>query len=57
MEYLSLKKAFFGFIAFRMTSRDVPIKDEITGASTGELLAMLGWKRRKRQAKTDAGTD
>lgn len=35
---------------------DVPIKDEVTDASVGELLVMLGWKRRKRQGETDAGT-
>lgn len=34
----------------------VPIKDEITDTAVGELLTMLGWKRRKRQGKTDAGT-
>ncbi len=29
----------------------VPIKDEVTDASLGELLATLGWKRRGRKAK------
>ena len=31
----------------------VPIKDEVTDASLGELLATLGWKRRGRKPKTD----
>jgi len=31
----------------------VPIKDEMSDAAVGELLTMLGWKRRKRRAKTD----
>ena len=30
----------------------VPIKDEITDASLGELLATLGWKRRGRKSKS-----
>ena len=30
---------------------NVPIKDEITDASLGELLAMLGWKRKGRKSK------
>jgi len=30
---------------------DVPMKDEITDAAVGELLVMLGWKRRKRQPR------
>ena len=29
----------------------VPIKDEVTDASLGELLAMLGWKRKGRKPK------
>jgi DNA-binding Lrp family transcriptional regulator len=28
---------------------NVTIKDEVTDASVGELLTILGWKRRKRQ--------
>ena len=32
---------------------DMPIKDEMSDAAVGELLVMLGWKRRKRRAKTD----
>jgi len=28
---------------------DVPLKDEASDAVVGELLAMLGWKRRKRR--------
>jgi predicted transcriptional regulator len=28
---------------------DVKIKDEMSDAAVGELLAMLGWKRKKRQ--------
>ena len=31
----------------------VPIKDEMSDAAVGELLVMLGWKRRKRRAKTN----
>jgi len=30
---------------------DMPIRDEMSDAAVGELLAMLGWKRRKRQPK------
>jgi len=30
----------------------VPIKDEVSDATVGELLVMLGWKSRKRR-KTD----
>lgn len=30
---------------------NVPIKDEVTDASLGELLAMLGWKRKGRKSK------
>jgi DNA-binding Lrp family transcriptional regulator len=29
----------------------VPLKDEITDSSVGELLVMLGWKKRERKAK------
>ena len=29
----------------------VPIKDEVTETSLGELLATLGWKRRGRKSK------
>jgi len=36
---------------------DVPIKDEITDTTVGELLLMLGWKRRKRRGETNTGTD
>jgi DNA-binding Lrp family transcriptional regulator len=28
---------------------DVPLKDEDSDAAVGELLVMLGWKRRKRE--------
>jgi predicted transcriptional regulator of viral defense system len=31
---------------------DVPIKDEISDSAVGELLVMLGWKRRERKART-----
>lgn len=30
----------------------VPIKDEVTETSLGELLATLGWKRRGRKSKS-----
>jgi len=30
---------------------DMPIRDEMSDAAVGELLVMLGWKRRKRQPK------
>jgi DNA-binding Lrp family transcriptional regulator len=29
----------------------VPLKDDISNAAVGELLAVLGWKRGRRQAK------
>jgi DNA-binding Lrp family transcriptional regulator len=32
---------------------DVPLKDEVSDAAVGELLVILGWKRRKRQTKTE----
>jgi len=32
---------------------DMPLKSEVTGAAVGELLVMLGWKPRKRRAKTE----
>jgi len=31
----------------------MPLKDEISDAEVGELLVMLGWKRRKRPPKTE----
>jgi len=31
----------------------VPLKDEVTDTSLGELLATLGWKRRGRKLKTE----
>ena len=31
---------------------DVPLKDEVSDSAVGELLAMLGWKRRKKNATT-----
>lgn len=30
---------------------DMPVKDEASDAAVGELLIMLGWKRRARRAK------
>lgn len=30
---------------------DMPIRDGMSDAAVGELLVMLGWKRRKRQPK------
>ena len=32
---------------------DMPIRDEMSDAAVGELLVMLGWKRRKRQPKNE----
>jgi DNA-binding Lrp family transcriptional regulator len=32
---------------------DMPLKNEIGEAEVGELLTMLGWKRRKREPKTE----
>ena len=32
----------------------VPIKDEVSDATVGELLGMLGWKSRKRRKSDDA---
>ena len=32
---------------------DVPLKDEVSDAAVGELLVILGWKPRKRRAKTE----
>jgi len=32
---------------------DMPIKDGMSDTAVGELLVMLGWKRRKRQPKTE----
>jgi len=34
----------------------VPIKDEVTDASLGELLATLGWKSKKRKSKADTAS-
>jgi DNA-binding Lrp family transcriptional regulator len=31
---------------------DMPISDEATDAAVGELLVMLGWKRRRQPART-----
>ena len=31
---------------------NVPLKDDYSDAAVGELLVMLGWKRRKKQEKT-----
>ena len=31
---------------------NVPLKDEVSDSAVGELLVMLGWKRRKKQAIT-----
>ena len=33
---------------------DVPLKDEDSDAAVGELLVMLGWKRRKREKTVKA---
>lgn len=33
---------------------EMPIKDEIGDVEVGELLAILGWKRRKRQKKNNS---
>ncbi len=30
---------------------DVPLKDEVTNATVGELLIVLGWKRGRRRAE------
>jgi DNA-binding Lrp family transcriptional regulator len=30
---------------------NVPLKDEITDSSVGELLAMLGWKKRGKKSR------
>ena len=32
---------------------DVPLKDEVSDAAVGELLVMLGWKRRGRKGSAD----
>ena len=32
---------------------DMPLRHEISDTEVGELLVMLGWKRRKRQPKTE----
>ena len=32
----------------------VPIKDEVSDATIGELLGMLGWKSRKRRKKYES---
>jgi len=32
---------------------NVPLKDEASDAAVGELLVMLGWKRRKRRTSTE----
>ena len=35
----------------------VPIKDEVTDASLGELLATLGWKSKRRKLKADTASN
>ena len=35
---------------------DVPLKDEVTNATVGELLIVLGWKRGRRRAE-DTGKE
>jgi DNA-binding Lrp family transcriptional regulator len=35
---------------------DMPLKDEISDAEVGELLVMLGWKRRKQPRKPGIAT-
>jgi len=32
---------------------DVPLRGEVSDAAVGELLVVLGWKPRKRRAKTE----
>jgi predicted DNA-binding transcriptional regulator YafY len=32
---------------------DMPLKEETSDAEVGELLVMLGWKRKKRPPKTE----
>ena len=32
---------------------DVPLKDEVSDAAVGELLMILGWKRRKKRTPTE----
>jgi DNA-binding IclR family transcriptional regulator len=34
---------------------DMPVRDTVTDSSIGELLASLGWKRRRRRAKANEG--
>ena len=36
---------------------DVPLKDEVSDAAVGELLIVLGWRRRRRRATGAAGED
>jgi len=35
---------------------NIPIKDEASDTAVGELLAMLGWKRRVRRSSTDTSS-
>lgn len=35
----------------------MPVKDEVTDAAVGELLMVLGWKRRKRPSRAGAGNE
>jgi hypothetical protein len=34
---------------------DMPVRDTVTDSSIGELLASLGWKRRRRRVKANEG--
>ena len=36
---------------------DTPLKDEASDAAVGELLVMLGWRRRKRPDRGDVGNE
>ena len=36
---------------------DMPLKDNTSDAAVGELLVVLGWKRKKRRAKAPAAEE
>ena len=52
-----IDKAKFGRQNRYRVHPDMPLKDNSSDAAVGELLVVLGWKRRKRRAKSVAAEE
>ena len=51
-----IDKAKFGRQNRYRVHPDMPLKDNSSDAAVGELLVVLGWKRRKRNSHKSCGT-